>query len=109
MVHQRMDLTRASCASRCDSKWHFITTKAHETHLLADVTGVNRYWLSQALTKRLLTLNLRAGRLCVADIMYWATRRQTTRKEDEAYCLLGLFGINMPLLYGEGNNAFFRL
>jgi len=41
--------------------------------------------------------------------MYWASKRETTRKEDEAYCLLGLFGVNMPLLYGEGSKAFFRL
>ena len=29
--------------------------------------------------------------------------------EDEAYCLLGLFSINMPTLYGEGRRAFQRL
>ncbi|KAK7721233.1 hypothetical protein SLS64_001529 [Diaporthe eres] len=29
--------------------------------------------------------------------------------EDIAYCLLGIFGINMPLLYGEGERAFIRL
>jgi hypothetical protein len=41
--------------------------------------------------------------------MFWASRRQTTRIEDEAYCLLGLFGVNMPLLYGEGREAYRRL
>lgn len=41
--------------------------------------------------------------------MSWAARRQTTRIEDEAYCLLGIFGINMPLLYGEREGAFRRL
>jgi hypothetical protein len=41
--------------------------------------------------------------------MSWASRRQTTRIEDQEYCLMGLFGINMPLLYGEGPNAFLRL
>ena len=35
--------------------------------------------------------------------------RETTRLEDEAYCLLGLFNINMPTLYGEGIKAFARL
>ncbi|KAK5682814.1 hypothetical protein LTR17_027373 [Elasticomyces elasticus] len=35
--------------------------------------------------------------------------RETTREEDQAYCLLGIFGINMPLLYGEGTRAFWRL
>ena len=45
----------------------------------------------------------------VAKRMYWASKRTTTRQEDEAYCLMGLFDINMPLLYGEGGKAFFRL
>lgn len=41
--------------------------------------------------------------------MSWAANRQTTRIEDIAYCLLGIFGIHMPLLYGEGQEAFIRL
>ncbi|KAF2845622.1 HET-domain-containing protein [Plenodomus tracheiphilus IPT5] len=45
----------------------------------------------------------------VARRMSWASERETTRPEDLAYCLLGLFGVNMPLLYGEGTRAFLRL
>lgn len=46
----------------------------------------------------------------VAQRMSWAARRKTTREEDAAYSLLGLFDINMPLLYGEGGRkAFLRL
>ncbi|KAE8440880.1 hypothetical protein EG329_006347 [Mollisiaceae sp. DMI_Dod_QoI] len=45
----------------------------------------------------------------VAQRMSWAAKRQTTRTEDMAYCLLGLFDVNMPLLYGEGEKAFVRL
>jgi hypothetical protein len=41
--------------------------------------------------------------------MKWASKRKTTRVEDVAYCLLGIFDVNMPLLYGEGNKAFTRL
>ena len=41
--------------------------------------------------------------------MSWAANRQTTRTEDLAYSLVGLFNINMPLLYGEGEKAFKRL
>ena len=41
--------------------------------------------------------------------MSWATNRKATRPEDMAYCLLGSFAVNMPLLYGEGNKAFLRL
>ncbi|KAF4633148.1 hypothetical protein G7Y89_g4974 [Cudoniella acicularis] len=45
----------------------------------------------------------------VAQRMSWAATRETTRAEDKAYCLLGLFNVNMPLLYGEGVKAFIRL
>lgn len=45
----------------------------------------------------------------IAHRLSWAAYRQTTRLEDEAYCLLGLLGVNMPMLYGEGRKAFLRL
>ena len=45
----------------------------------------------------------------VAARMSWAAQRENTRPEDEAYCLMGLFGIYMSTLYGEGHNAFRRL
>lgn len=35
--------------------------------------------------------------------------RKTKGREDLAYCLMGIFGVNMPLLYGEGDKAFQRL
>lgn len=45
----------------------------------------------------------------IAQRMSWASKRKTTREEDMAYCLLGIFDVNMPLLYGEGAKAFRRL
>jgi hypothetical protein len=45
----------------------------------------------------------------VDERMRWAENRKTRRKEDKAYCLLGIFGVFMPLMYGEGENAFVRL
>lgn len=45
----------------------------------------------------------------IARRMSWASDRKTTRAEDEAYSLLGIFDVNMPLVYGEGRNAFPRL
>ena len=46
----------------------------------------------------------------IAQRMSWAARRRTTRPEDLAYCMLGLFDVNIPLLYGEGSKkAFYRL
>jgi hypothetical protein len=45
----------------------------------------------------------------VAERMSWASKRTTTRIEDTAYCLLGIFNVNIPLLYGEGSRAMIRL
>jgi hypothetical protein len=45
----------------------------------------------------------------VAQRMSWAAKRNTTRREDVAYSLLGIFGVHIPLLYGEGDRAFIRL
>jgi hypothetical protein len=45
-----------------------------------------------------------------AERMTWSANRQTTKDEDGAYCLLGIFSIFMPLIYGEGKeNALKRL
>lgn len=49
------------------------------------------------------------SRIPAAHKMAWAANRITTREEDRAYSLIGLFGISIPLLYGEGKNAFKRL
>ncbi|KAB5532530.1 heterokaryon incompatibility protein-domain-containing protein [Coniochaeta sp. 2T2.1] len=38
-----------------------------------------------------------------------ASQRVTTRTEDVVYCLLGLFDVHMPLIYGEGSRSFHRL
>ncbi|CVL13864.1 uncharacterized protein FPRN_12042 [Fusarium proliferatum] len=45
----------------------------------------------------------------VARRMSWASDRKTSRVEDAAYCLLGIFDVNIPLIYGEGRKAFQRL
>jgi hypothetical protein len=39
---------------------------------------------------------------CFKDRMSWAAGRATTKKEDRVYCLLGIFGVYLPLIYGEG-------
>ncbi|GES57150.1 HET domain protein [Aspergillus terreus] len=43
----------------------------------------------------------------IAMKLSWASRRETTVEEDEAYSLLGLFGISLPLIYGEGRSRAF--
>lgn len=45
----------------------------------------------------------------VVERMSWAAKRDTKRKEDKAYSLLGIFNVYIPFMYGEGDNAFSRL
>ena len=45
----------------------------------------------------------------VPEKMLWASQRRTTRIEDIAYCLIGIFDVSLMIAYGEGNRAFFRL
>ncbi|WPH01259.1 HET-domain-containing protein [Acrodontium crateriforme] len=46
----------------------------------------------------------------IAERMSWAAHRVVSREEDMAYCLMGLFDVSMPMLYGEGGEkAFHRL
>jgi hypothetical protein len=57
----------------------------------------------------ILTGKEQFDRKSIAQRMSWASQRCTTRSEDMAYCLIWLFDVNMPLLYGEGPEAFLRL
>lgn len=45
----------------------------------------------------------------VDERLSWASNRETKRSEDRAYCLLGIFNVFMPLIYGEGAHALDRL
>lgn len=56
-----------------------------------------------------LAIGMSANRPSAAEIMSWAADRKTRRVEDRAYSLLGLFGVYMPMIYGEGKNALRRL
>lgn len=82
------------------SGWSDMGTKFSLCQQLEEMTGIPR----DALLGRKPLSEYNA-----AEKMSWASGRSTTRIEDEAYCLLGIFGINMPLLYGEGRCAFQRL
>jgi len=83
-----------------DKKWHPRGTKTVLAKEIARTTGVDDFILDDP--KHLTSV-------LVARRMSWASHRQTTRIEDMAYCLLGIFNINMPMIYGEGNRAFLRL
>ena len=60
--------------------------------------------------QRYLLYNHGFRETCVGQRMSWVSQRDTIREEDIAYCLLGIFDVNMPLIYGEGQKkAFVRL
>jgi hypothetical protein len=80
-------------------EWKKLGTKRELTGPISAATGIH----GDILLGRNLT------EVSIANRMSWASRRVTTRPEDMAYCLLGIFGINMPLLYGEDQKAFIRL
>ncbi|KAF4983721.1 hypothetical protein FZEAL_937 [Fusarium zealandicum] len=80
--------------------WVKIGEKTALTKSLAEFTGIDEEFLTGASP---------LASASVAKRMSWASLRETSRPEDIAYCLMGLFGVNMPMLYGEGDRAFLRL
>jgi hypothetical protein len=78
-----------------DQDWNEIGTKSSLEHQISTITGINDLFGFKS--------------KCIAVKMSWAAKRETTRVEDQAYCLMGIFGVNMPTLYGEGRKAFYRL
>lgn len=81
------------------SDWRSIGSRTSLKAVLSEITSIDVDLFSHG----------RLSRYSIAQKMSWAAKRETTRVEDEAYCLMGLFDINMPLLYGEGRKAFRRL
>lgn len=83
-----------------NQNWVYIGDKINLAHDLAPLTGID---------KDVLFGRSRIAGVSIATRMSWAAGRKATREEDIAYSLLGLFDVNMPLLYGEGSKAFIRL
>ncbi|GAB1317176.1 hypothetical protein MFIFM68171_07386 [Madurella fahalii] len=82
-----------------DHQWREIGTKSSLRQQVSEITGIPvRFLLGGDLDEA-----------SVAQRMSWASKRETTRVEDLAYCLMGIFNIHMPLLYGEGERSFIRL
>jgi hypothetical protein len=80
--------------------WNKLGNKHDFLRLLSYITDIDHQVLQ----------NVRPlSNISVARKMSWAAKRTTTRVEDRAYSLLGIFDVNMPLLYGEGLKSFTRL
>ncbi|KAI6043673.1 hypothetical protein EDC04DRAFT_3107095, partial [Pisolithus marmoratus] len=83
-----------------NKEWVSIGNKRELADILEKITRISR---------DILISGMNSGVCSVAQIMSWAADRETTRPEDRAYSLLGLFGVHMPMVYGEGKSAFQRL
>ncbi|KAF5339513.1 hypothetical protein D9758_016362 [Tetrapyrgos nigripes] len=83
-----------------DAEWIDIGTKLGLRKAISRVTRISPDIL----------INGNLGEVSIAAKMSWAADRLTTREEDAAYSLMGIFGVNIPPLYGEGGDrAFMRL
>ncbi|KAN0089681.1 HET domain containing protein [Hyaloscypha variabilis] len=89
------------------STWMELGTRGDLAKTISTITGIDRDLLLPSWRTSDIATLLRC--YTVACKMSWAAKRQTTRVEDVAYCLMGLFDVNMPLLYGEGKKSFIRL
>jgi len=83
-----------------DMTWKYRASKLDFINTISSCTGI--------------PISVLQGHLALVDCsvamrMAWAAHRQTTRVEDMAYCLLGVFDIHLPLIYGEGLKSFRRL
>ena len=91
------ELLAPSSVMFLDRQWRFFGTKEDLAREISAVTGISIGCMDDPWSA------------CAATKMSWVSRRATSRVEDMAYCMLGLFEVNMPLLYGEGKKAFLRL
>ena len=82
------------------NSWDVIGSKQTSAALVASITNID---------KDVLTFKRSLDEVTVACRMSWAASRRTTREEDEAYCLMGIFGVSFPVIYGERRHAFVRL
>ncbi|KAI1874115.1 uncharacterized protein JN550_002694 [Neoarthrinium moseri] len=82
------------------ASWCYLGSKKGFTQQLSESTGIDSGVLNH-------TISL--GSISAATKMWWACSRTATRVEDVSYSLLGIFDVNMPLIYGEGDKAFLRL
>jgi Heterokaryon incompatibility protein (HET) len=81
--------------------WTRLGERCQWAYVISEATSIH----AEALTGSVDTIRA----FSVAQKFSWASKRSTTREEDMAYCLLGLFDCHIPLLYGEGSQAFRRL
>lgn len=91
-----------------DNLWNEFGSRDSSSAEIEKITRIPREFLLDSSLDRQDYLLEHLSKFSVAQKMSWAAQRTTTRPEDVAYCLFGIFDINMPLLYGEGQKKAFR-
>ncbi|EJF59027.1 HET-domain-containing protein, partial [Dichomitus squalens LYAD-421 SS1] len=80
--------------------WQLFGTKAALSGAIEKITGIELSVLKQQKPLSAIPVIVR---------MAWAAKRETEKVEDRAYSLFGIFDVHLPMSYGEGDRAFFRL
>ncbi|TBU27931.1 heterokaryon incompatibility protein-domain-containing protein [Dichomitus squalens] len=94
------ELIAAAVVEFISPDWQKLGTKMQHASLLSRITKI---------PVDVLLMEKPVSDFSVAQRMSWAYGRKTTRVEDRAYSLMGIFSVNMTTLYGEGKRAFQRL
>lgn len=93
------ELIAPACVVFFAHDWVELGSKTSLADVIEDITKVEEKALIRTV----------GYKVSVAKRMSWAAKRQTARVEDRAYSLMGIFGVHLPAIYGEGSRAFTRL
>ncbi|KAH7243812.1 heterokaryon incompatibility protein-domain-containing protein [Fusarium solani] len=83
-----------------DTDWNCLGSKLELAESIEHITGIAAHYLTGEKDFR---------SACISAKMSWSAHRETTREEDVAYCMFGIFNLHLPVQYGEGKGAFLRL
>ncbi|KAK5060161.1 hypothetical protein LTR84_010045 [Exophiala bonariae] len=83
-------------------EWEPLGTRSYLAYRIEQITMIPSVVLQNGIT------TVQDKEFSIATKMSWAAQRRTTRSEDRAYSLMGLFEVNMPTLYGEGGQSAFQ-
>jgi hypothetical protein len=92
------ELLAPKCVEFFSAEGNLLGSKSSRVQEIANITGISIEVL----------LGRAMSHFSVEQRMAWASRRETTREEDIAYSLFGMFDVHMPLIYGEGKEKALR-
>lgn len=81
-------------------EWILLGQRSTFGSRIEEITGISERFLSGS-------INEEDSSLSVAKKLSWSAHRQTTRPEDRAYSLMGIFSVNMPIIYEKVGDRHF--